>query len=86
MDTAFIWDAPDNGTDIVGGDVPGVFGTLFLGHTTDDTGIRAPQNVGALFGGLVQLVGGELRSTGRFRAVRVAFVGNQTPAQCHQTG
>ncbi len=46
MDTAFMWDAPDNGTTISGGDVPGVFGSLFLGHTTDDTGVRAPQNVG----------------------------------------
>ncbi len=46
MDAAFMWDAPDNGTSITGGDVSGVFGSLFLGHTTDDTGIRAPQNVG----------------------------------------
>ena len=46
IDTAFMWDAPDNGTTIDGGDVPGVFGSLFLGHTTDDTGIRAPQRVG----------------------------------------
>ncbi len=46
MDSAFMWDAPDNGTTVSGGDVPGVFGTLFLGHTTDDTGVRAPQNVG----------------------------------------
>ncbi|NNF06182.1 MAG: hypothetical protein HKN21_05430, partial [Candidatus Eisenbacteria bacterium] len=46
MDAAFMWDAPDNGTSIVGGDVPGVFGSLFLGHTTDDTGVRAPQQVG----------------------------------------
>jgi len=46
IDTAFMWDAPDNGTNITGGDVPGVFGSLFLGHTTDDTGERAPQSVG----------------------------------------
>jgi hypothetical protein len=46
MDAAYMWDAPDNGTTIAGGDVPGVFGSLFLGHTTDDTGVRAPQNVG----------------------------------------
>ncbi len=46
IETAFMWDAPDNGTSIVGGDVPGVFGSLFLGHTTDDTGVRAPQRVG----------------------------------------
>ena len=46
MDTAYMWDALDNGTSIRGGDVPGVFGSLFLGHTTDDTGLRAPQSVG----------------------------------------
>jgi hypothetical protein len=46
IDTAFMWDARDNGTSITGGDVPGVFGSLFLGHSTDDTGIRAPQSVG----------------------------------------
>ncbi len=46
MDTAYMWDAKDNGTSISGGDVPGVFGTLFLGHTTDDAGIKAPTNVG----------------------------------------
>ncbi len=46
MDTAYMWDAKDDGTTISGGDVPGVFGTLFLGHTTDDSGIKAPQNVG----------------------------------------
>jgi hypothetical protein len=46
MDTAFMWDAKDDGVLTKGGDVPGVFGSLFLGHTTDDTGIRAPQNVG----------------------------------------
>ncbi len=46
MDAAYMWDAPDNGTTTTGGDVPGVFGSLFLGHSTDDTGIRAPQSVG----------------------------------------
>jgi hypothetical protein len=45
MDVAYMWDAPDNGTSVVGGDVDGIFGSLFLGHTTDDTGIKAPQNV-----------------------------------------
>jgi hypothetical protein len=48
IQTAFMWDAPDNGTTITGGDAPGVFGTLLLGHTTDDTGIRAPQHVGLM--------------------------------------
>ncbi len=46
IDTAFMWDAPDNQTTVTGGDVSGVFGSLFLGHTTDDTGVRAPQRVG----------------------------------------
>lgn len=46
MDIAYIWDAPDNGTTIVGGDVPGYFGGMFLGHSTDPAGIRAPQRVG----------------------------------------
>jgi len=46
MDAAFMWDVPDNGTSVTGGDVTGVFGSLFLGHTTDDTGIRAPTRVG----------------------------------------
>ena len=46
MDTVYMWDAKDDGGAVHGGDVPGVFGSLFLGHTTDDTGIRAPQNVG----------------------------------------
>jgi hypothetical protein len=46
MDAVYMWDAKDDGAAIHGGDVPGVFGSLFLGHTTDDTGLRAPQNVG----------------------------------------
>ncbi len=46
MDIAYIWDAPDNGTTIVGGDVPGYFGGMFLGHTTDPTGTKAPVRVG----------------------------------------
>jgi hypothetical protein len=46
MDAVYMWDAKDDGAAINGGDVPGVFGSLFLGHTTDDTGVRAPQNVG----------------------------------------
>jgi len=45
IDTAYMWDAPDE-PNRVRGDVSGVFGSLFLGHTTDDTGIRAPQRVG----------------------------------------
>jgi hypothetical protein len=46
IEAAFMFDAPDNGSTITGGDVPGWFGSLFLGHTTDDAGVRAPQNVG----------------------------------------
>jgi hypothetical protein len=46
MDIAYIWDAPDDGTTVVGGDVPGYFGAMFLGHTTDPAGIKAPQRVG----------------------------------------
>jgi hypothetical protein len=46
MDIAYIWDAPDNGTTIQGGDVPGYFGGMFLGHTTDPSGTRAPVRVG----------------------------------------
>ncbi|HEX7879832.1 MAG TPA: hypothetical protein VF720_10505 [Candidatus Eisenbacteria bacterium] len=46
MDIAYIWDAPDNGTTIVGGDVPGYFGGMFLGHTTDPAGVKAPVRVG----------------------------------------
>lgn len=45
IDTAFMWDLPDNGTTATGGDSPAVFGTVLLGHTTDDAGIRAPQRV-----------------------------------------
>lgn len=46
VDLVYIWDAPDNGTTIVGGDVPGYMGLMFLGHTTDATGVKAPQRVG----------------------------------------
>ncbi|MDZ4803910.1 MAG: hypothetical protein SGI90_03470 [Candidatus Eisenbacteria bacterium] len=46
MDIAYIYDAPDNGGSIVGGDVPGYFGGMFLGHTTDPAGIKAPVRVG----------------------------------------
>ncbi|HEX7877769.1 MAG TPA: hypothetical protein VF720_00065, partial [Candidatus Eisenbacteria bacterium] len=46
LDIAWIHDAPDNGTTVVGGDVTGWFGGLFLGHTTDPAGVRAPERVG----------------------------------------
>jgi hypothetical protein len=45
IDAAYMWDAPDEPNRLFG-DVDGVFGSLFLGHTTDDTGLRAPQSVG----------------------------------------
>jgi len=45
MDIAYIYDFPDDGDKFNGGDVPGYFGTLFLGHTTDREGIRAPSAV-----------------------------------------
>lgn len=46
MDIAYVYDAPDNGTTINGGDVPGYFGGMFLGHTTDAAGVKAPFRVG----------------------------------------
>ena len=46
MDIAYIWDAPDNGSTVAGGDVPGYFGGMFLGHTTDPSGVKAPVRVG----------------------------------------
>ena len=46
LDAAFMWDAPDLATGSEGGDVPGVFGTVILGHPTDSNGLRAPALVG----------------------------------------
>jgi flagellar hook capping protein FlgD len=43
--TLFTWDAPDDGTTATGGDAPGVFGTVLIGHSTDVTGVQAPQQV-----------------------------------------
>jgi hypothetical protein len=45
MDICYMWDVPDNGQDAKGGDVPGYFGGMFLGHTTDPSGERAPKRV-----------------------------------------
>lgn len=45
MDIMYMYDVPDNGETATGGDVPGYFGTMFLGHTTDPFGVRAPQQV-----------------------------------------
>jgi len=42
----YMWDAPDQPEqNISGGDVPGYFGTMFLGHTTDPSGILGPPKV-----------------------------------------
>ncbi len=46
FNAAFMWDAPDLATGSDGGDVPGVFGTVILGHPTDGNGLRAPARVG----------------------------------------
>lgn len=46
MDICFMHDVPDNGSDATGGDVPGYFGGMFLGHTIDPSGSMAPQRVG----------------------------------------
>jgi hypothetical protein len=41
VDIAYTYDADGDG-----GETPGYFGIMFLGHTTDPTGERAPQRVG----------------------------------------
>lgn len=51
IDITYIFDTPDAEINeeqggVRGGDVPGYFGGMFLGHTTDPLGINAPQNVG----------------------------------------
>lgn len=46
IDIGYIHDAPDDGGTIRGGDVPGYLGVMFLGHSTDDTGVKAPTRVG----------------------------------------
>lgn len=45
MDIVYMNDVPDNGEDADGGDVGGYFGAMFLGHTTDRQGERAPETV-----------------------------------------
>jgi hypothetical protein len=45
LDICFMSDVADNGSDANGGDVPGYFGGMFLGHTTDPFGERAPARV-----------------------------------------
>ncbi len=46
MDIAYMSDVPDDGEAAHGGDTPGFLGTLFLGHSTDPTGVKAPVRVG----------------------------------------
>lgn len=45
MDIMAMFDRPDDGIIANGGDVDGVFGGMFLGHTTDPAGERAPARV-----------------------------------------
>jgi len=45
LDICYMYDVPDDGESAKGGDVPGYFGGMFLGHTTDPTGERAPASV-----------------------------------------
>ena len=46
IDMCYMYDLPDDGQASTGGDVDGFFGGMFLGHTTDPTGTRAPERVG----------------------------------------
>jgi hypothetical protein len=46
IDMCYMYDVPDDGQSATGGDVDGFFGGMFLGHTTDPTGTRAPERVG----------------------------------------
>ncbi|MCC7140697.1 MAG: hypothetical protein IT349_01215 [Candidatus Eisenbacteria bacterium] len=45
LDIMAMFDRPDDGERANGGDVDGVFGGMFLGHTTDPFGERAPARV-----------------------------------------
>lgn len=45
LDIMYMFDRPDDGEFATGGDVDGYFGGMFLGHTTDPFGERAPQQV-----------------------------------------
>jgi len=45
MDVMAMFDRPDDGQSANGGDVDGWFGGMFLGHTTDPVGERAPARV-----------------------------------------
>lgn len=45
LNICYMYDILDNGETAKGGDVPGFVGGMFLGHTTDAFGIRAPSEV-----------------------------------------
>ncbi len=45
LDIMYMYDVPDDGNTAEGGDVDGYFGGMFLGHTTDPFGERAPEQV-----------------------------------------
>jgi hypothetical protein len=45
LNICYMYDVPDNGETAKGGDVPGFAGGMFLGHTVDPFGVRAPPKV-----------------------------------------
>jgi hypothetical protein len=45
LNICYMYDVPDDGETAKGGDVDGYFGGMFLGHTTDPSGERAPPAV-----------------------------------------
>ena len=45
LNICYMLDVPDDGATANGGDVPGSFGGMFLGHTTDPGGVFAPKRV-----------------------------------------
>lgn len=45
LNICYMHDVPDDGASANGGDVPGYFGGMFLGHTTDPFGVLAPKEV-----------------------------------------
>jgi hypothetical protein len=45
LNICYMYDVPDDGAGATGGDVDGYFGGMFLGHTTDPSGERAPAEV-----------------------------------------
>lgn len=42
LELCFMYDHPDDGETADGGDVDGYFGGMFMGHTTDPSGVNAP--------------------------------------------